>query len=91
MLWLRRAAAALGAAEPEPEAAPLAAVAEPEEAPAAAPEQELAPTVPGPVAPEQWASEEDLRRARDAGAAARVRLLGARALPRGSTVTRAGA
>jgi hypothetical protein len=90
MLWLRRAAAALLAAEPEPEAAPLAAAAEPEEAPAAAPEQEPAPTLLGPLAPEQWASEEDLRRARDAGASARVRLLGARALPRVSTVTRRG-
>ena len=85
MHWLRRATAALLAAEPEPEAAPLAAAAA-----AAAVVQEPAPVPLGPIAPEQWASEEDLRRARDAGLSARDRLLGARALPRSSTVTRRG-
>jgi hypothetical protein len=87
MQWLRRAAALLAAGEPEPEAPPVAA--EPEEAPAAA-DQGFEPGDIGPVAPEAWASAEDLRRAADAGLAARARLQGARALPRSSTVSRRG-
>ena len=90
MQWLRRAAAALAAAEPEPEAAPAAEAGEPVAAPAAAPTPETAPADLGPVQPESWASAEDLRRAHDAGLAARTRLEGARALPRASTVTRRG-
>ena len=74
MQWLRRAAALLAAGEPEPEVPP--AVAEPEEAPAAA-AQGFDPGDLGPVTPEAWAFAEDLRRAFDAGLAARARLLGA--------------
>ena len=90
MLWLRRAAAALAAGEPEPEEAPAAVADEPVAAPAAATGREGAPADLGPVLPESWAFAEDLRRAYDAGLAAHTRLEGARALPRTSTVTRRG-